>query len=55
MHLFTAQSAVLLQFSKLGDSSERLAAGVLLYDGDATVGFGDRLWAVPISTLWDKA
>lgn len=33
-------------------AGDRFAAGVLLYDGEATVGFGDRLSAVPISTLW---
>ena len=27
-------------------------AGVVLYDGDAVAGFGDRLYAVPISALW---
>ncbi|TVR90337.1 MAG: ATP-binding protein [Spirochaetaceae bacterium] len=30
------------------------AAGVVLYDGDAVVGFGERLYAVPISTLWTR-
>lgn len=34
----------------LGD---RFPAGIVLYDGDASVRFGDRLWAVPISTLWE--
>lgn len=28
------------------------AAGVVLYDGEAVAGFGDRLYAVPISRLW---
>lgn len=27
-------------------------AGVLLYSGAETLGIGDRLWAVPISSLW---
>lgn len=31
------------------------AAGVLLYDGDAVVGFGDRLYAVPVTRLWEEA
>lgn len=31
---------------------ERFACGVVLYDGDATVSFGDRLYAVPIPALW---
>jgi len=30
----------------------RFACGVILYDGDATVGMGDGLFAVPISELW---
>ncbi|MCK9515632.1 MAG: ATP-binding protein [Ottowia sp.] len=33
-------------------TGERFAAGVLLYDGQATLSFGDRLFAVPISALW---
>ena len=33
-------------------SRSNFASGVLLYDGDATIGFGDRLYAVPISQLW---
>ncbi len=28
-------------------------AGVVLYDGETTAGFGDRLYAVPISRLWE--
>ena len=34
-------------------TSRAFAAGVVLYDGDAVVGFGDRLYAVPISYLWE--
>lgn len=30
----------------------RFAAGVVLYDGEATAPFGDRLFAVPIRSLW---
>lgn len=26
--------------------------GVVLYDGDEVLPFGDRLWAAPVSTLW---
>ena len=33
-------------------AGERFKLGVLFYDGDQTLPFGDRLWAVPISTLW---
>lgn len=30
----------------------RFTEGVVLYDGDAVAGFGDHLYAVPISSLW---
>jgi len=33
---------------------KRFAAGVVLYDGDAVVPFGNKLYAVPISRLWDN-
>ncbi|MEL6610891.1 MAG: ATP-binding protein [Bacteroidota bacterium] len=33
--------------------SDRLVAGVVLYDGEATHSFGDRLWAVPLRRLWE--
>ncbi len=33
----------------------RFVAGVVLYDGEATVPFGENLYAVPISTLWEGA
>jgi predicted AAA+ superfamily ATPase len=39
---------------KLKDTAKgRFVAGVVLYDGDTSVNFGDRLHAVPISRLWD--
>lgn len=31
----------------------RLTAGVVLYDGEDTLPFGEGLWAVPIRSLWD--
>lgn len=31
----------------------RFVTGVVLYDGEATVGFGDDLYAVPIRALWE--
>lgn len=38
---------------KLRDATgKRFAADVVLYDGEASVGFGDRLFAVPIGALW---
>lgn len=39
---------------KLKDAAQKkFATGVVLYDGEAVVGFGDRLFAVPISHLWE--
>ena len=39
---------------KLRDAAgSRFRAGVLLYDGAATIAFGDRLFAVPIRRLWE--
>ena len=39
---------------KLRDAvGDRLVAGVVLYDGEATLPFGDGLWAVPIRRLWE--
>lgn len=38
---------------KLKDAIQnRFAAGVVLYDGDAVVGFGKDLYAVPVTKLW---
>ncbi|HEX4805256.1 MAG TPA: ATP-binding protein [Conexibacter sp.] len=34
---------------------DRLAAGVVLYAGERTLPFGDRLWAVPLQGLWTSA
>lgn len=34
-------------------AGKRFAAGVVLYDGETTVSFGERLFAVPIRWLWD--
>ncbi len=36
-------------------SGKRFTAGVVLYDGEATVPFGERLFAVPIRSLWEAA
>ncbi len=32
----------------------RLKAGIVLYYGSQTLPFGDRLWAQPLSALWDN-
>jgi len=34
----------------LGD---RMATGVVVYDGERVVGFGDNLYAVPIRAIWE--
>ena len=33
-------------------AGKRFAAGVVLYDGESSVGFGEGLYAVPIRALW---
>ncbi len=33
-------------------AGERFTAGIILYDGEQTLPVGQRLWAVPLSTLW---
>lgn len=39
---------------KLRDAAgRRFRAGVVLYDGEASVGFGEGLYAVPIRALWE--
>ena len=41
---------------KLRDASRgRFAAGVVLYDGESSVGFGEGLYAVPVRMLWETA
>jgi hypothetical protein len=34
-------------------AGERWIAGVVLYTGEEVVPFGEKLWAAPISTLWE--
>jgi hypothetical protein len=31
----------------------RFNAGVVLYDGETSASFGDRLFAVPVRALWE--
>ncbi|GAB5550268.1 MAG: ATP-binding protein [Sandaracinaceae bacterium] len=39
---------------KLQDAvGDRVVAGIVLYDGGATLPFGDGLWAIPIRRLWE--
>jgi len=33
-------------------TGKRFVCGVVLYDGEMTVGFGDGMFAVPIAMLW---
>jgi hypothetical protein len=33
-------------------ASSQFKMGVLLYDGTATMPFGDGIWAAPLSTSW---
>lgn len=34
-------------------AGRRFSAGVVVYDGSATVSFGDGLFAVPVRALWE--
>ena len=36
------------------DAGDDFAAGVVLYDGESAVGFGDGLYAVPVRLLWES-
>jgi len=38
-----------------GAAGPRFKAGVVLYDGTATISFGDNLYAVPLRALWESA
>ena len=39
---------------KLRDAAgDRFAGGIVLYDGETSAGFGDRLYAVPLRSLWE--
>lgn len=35
-------------------AGKRFVAGIVLYDGEATVAFGDGLFAVPVRALWEQ-
>jgi hypothetical protein len=35
-------------------AGRKFTTGVVLYDGEASVGFGEGLYAVPIRTLWEQ-
>lgn len=36
-------------------SGKKFAGGVVLYDGESSVGFGDGLHAVPVRKLWERS
>ena len=35
-------------------AGKKFVAGIVMYDGEDTLPIGQRLWAVPISTLWNR-
>jgi hypothetical protein len=35
-------------------AGKRFSTGVVLYDGEVAAGFGERMYAVPLSELWGK-
>jgi len=50
----TVTSADFRGLRKLREAAGKcFAAGVVLYDGETSVGFGDGLHAVPIRALWE--
>ncbi len=51
----TVTSSDFLGLRKLRTSvGKSFTSGVVLYDGESVVGFGDGLYAIPIQLLWDK-
>jgi predicted AAA+ superfamily ATPase len=36
------------------DARSHFVAGVLMYTGEQVIPFGEKLWALPISSLWDS-
>jgi len=52
----TVGEADLRGLRKLRDAAgERFVAGVVLYDGSATINFRDGLFAVPVRKLWEAS
>lgn len=50
----TVTAADLRGLRKLKEAAgARFAGGVVLYDGDTSAGFGDKLYAVPVRQLWE--
>ena len=49
----TVNSAAFKGLRKLADASrDEFQLGIVLYDGDKVVGFGERLFAAPLSCCW---
>jgi hypothetical protein len=50
------ESEQALLFSELTADRRRIAlfGGIVLYDGDHVLPFGERLLAVPLSALWSR-
>jgi len=48
----TVGAADLSGLVRLRSATRKFVGGVLLYNGEHTLPFGDRLWAVPMATLW---
>lgn len=52
----TVQASDLRGLTKLASlAGEQFKLGVVLYDGSETLPLGDRLWAMPVSSLWGEA
>jgi uncharacterized protein len=50
----TATSADFKSLRKLQEATgKNFAGGVVLYDGEALTTFGNNLYAVPVSALWN--
>jgi len=37
-----------------GQLGEKFVTGAVLYTGDKLIPFGDKLWLVPLPTLWEE-
>lgn len=48
----TVSAADLSGLVRLRNATREFIGGYLLYDGEHILPFGDRLWAVPLTTLW---
>lgn len=52
----TVAASDLRGLRKLHDvAGTSFVAGVVLYDGNAVIDFGDRIFAVPVRALWESS